>query len=203
MPDGVRSLLRWLMPISPQRPPVMKKEMILHSLPASRLIMINSTPAILEGILKGGNLLQEMLDIRVPDQWTEFGPAPFEYALHKINDTPADAFWWSWLPVLVSENMLIGNSGYKGPPKDGVVEIGYEVARDYRRKGYATEMAKALVDNAFQHAEVHTILAHTLPEENESVSVLRKCGFTFSGEYTDPEDGPIWRWYLLKSIPDK
>jgi hypothetical protein len=45
--------------------------------------------------------------------------------------------------------------------------------------------------------------SNTLPEENKSVSVLRKCGFKFSDEVADPEDRPIWRWQLLKSIPDK
>ena len=176
----------------------MKKELILHSFSASRLIMVNSTPAILEGILKGENLLQDMLDIKVPDQWTEFGPAPFEYALNKIKDTPADSIWWSWLPILVSENTLIGNCGYKGPPVDGAVEIGYEVAVAYRNQGFATEIAKALVVNAFNQPDVKTIIAHTLPEENESVSVLQKCGFRFVSPIEDPEDGLIWRWQLDK-----
>jgi RimJ/RimL family protein N-acetyltransferase len=141
----------------------MKREMIIHAVPTSRLMLINATPAIMEGILKGGNTLQDMLDIKIPDEWTEFGDAPFTYALEKIQADPSSTIWWSWLPILISENILIGNSGYKGPPIDGVVEIGYEVARDYRRQGYATEMAKALVKNAFQHPEVHTLLAHTLP----------------------------------------
>lgn len=178
----------------------MKEDIIIHALPTSRLIMINATPAILEGVLKGGNILQDMLDIKVPDQWTEFGDTSFTYALEKVQEDTSSTIWWSWLPILVSENMLIGNCGYKGAPREGEVEIGYEVARDYRRQGFATEMAKALVENAFQYAEVQTVLAHTLAEENESVSVLRKCGFEFSGQVVDPEDGPIWRWHQQKTM---
>ena len=92
--------------------------------------------------------------------------------------------------------MLVGNCGYKGPPKNGVVEIGYEVAESYRGMGLATEMAKALIEFAFSHPEVKSIIAHTLPFENHSVSVLRKCGFEYISEINDPEDGVIWKWEL-------
>jgi [ribosomal protein S5]-alanine N-acetyltransferase len=107
--------------------------------------------------------------------------------------------WWSWLPVLNDENMLIGNCGYKGPPKDGMVEIGYEVIEEYRRIGLASEIAAVLVDNAFNDSNVNKIIAHTLAEENASCKVLRKCGFEFVKEINDEEDGLIWQWALERS----
>lgn len=176
----------------------MNQEMIVHALSTSRLIMINATPAILKGILRVENSIQDMLDVQVPDHWTEFGREPFEYVLDKITAAPEDTIWWSWLPILVSENTLIGNCGYKGPPTEGMVEIGYEVARDYRHRGYATEIANTLVTHAFLQPEVNTIVAHTLPEENDSTRVLRKCGFRFVSPVEDPNDGLIWRWHLDK-----
>lgn len=39
-----------------------------------------------------------------------------------------------------------------------------------------------------------TILAHTLPEENTSVKVLKKCDFKFVKELSDKDDGIIWQW---------
>lgn len=39
-----------------------------------------------------------------------------------------------------------------------------------------------------------TILAHTLPEENASVKVLKKCDFKFVKELSDKDDGIIWQW---------
>ena len=175
----------------------MNNKNILHSISTERLVLVNASNRILENIL--ANTLAEYLDVMIPDPWSEFGDAPFKYALEKIKANPVSEIWWSWLPVLKSENKLIGNAGYKGPPEDGMVEIGYEVARDYRHQGYATEIANVLVENAFTHADVHTIIAHTLPEENASVRVLRKCGFTFVTEVIDPEDGLIWKWQLRKS----
>ena len=172
-------------------------------------MLLNSTQEILNTVLAGNDALAKHLDVIIPEQWSEFGEAPFLYALEKLKEDDKQSVWWSWLPILVSENTLIGNCGYKGPPEKGVLEIGYEVALDYRQKGYATEMANALVRNAFTFPDVDLVLAHTLAEENASVHVLRKCGFHFDGELVDPEDGNIWRWKLpreqstLDSKPEK
>ena len=64
--------------------------------------------------------------------------------------------------------------------------------------GLATEMAKALIEKAFESDEVSYVQAHTLAVENESRSVLKKCGMTKMEELEDPEDGKIWRWEIRK-----
>lgn len=175
----------------------MNNEIIRHTCLSERLVLVNQTAEMIASLLIDINQFASFLGIAVPARWTEFGSSPFEYALQKIKRNPAEAVWWSWLPILVSENMLIGNCGYKGPPVDGAVEIGYEVAEAYRDQGYATEIAKALIENALTYKNVDTIIAHTLSEENASVHVLRKCGFQYAGETEDPEDGAIWKWQLL------
>lgn len=177
--------------------------MILHpdhpTLRSSRLILILSTPDILDKVLESDAALSGYLDIAVPDHWSEFGDAPFRYMKTQVEQDPLSVEWWSWLPVLKDGNTLAGNCGYKGSPKDGVVEIGYEVAREFRNRGLATEIASTLIENAFRHDAVHAIRAHTLPAENESVRVLRKCGFQFDAAIEDPDDGTIWRWTLVRS----
>jgi hypothetical protein len=45
-------------------------------------------------------------------------------------------------------------------------------------------------------AGVTLVSAHTLAEENASVAVLRKSGFTRTTEILDPDEGAIWRWEL-------
>lgn len=177
----------------------MNTNYITHSLHTERLVLINSSSQLLKQLLNSEEAMQDFLEISIPEHWTEFGQAPFEYALEQIENHNSDPMWWSWLPVLTSENMLIGNCGYKGPPENGMVEIGYEVARDYREQGFATEMAEALIQNAFDDPRVNVIIAHTLAEENASVKILRNCGFTFAEEIQDPEDGTIWKWVKLRS----
>jgi GNAT superfamily N-acetyltransferase len=89
---------------------------------------------------------------------------------------------------------VVGQGGFKGPPRAGVVEIAYGTNPGHRGNGYATETAAALVDYAFTSPEVRIVIAHTLPDSTASQRVLEKCGFTHVGEEIDPEDGLVWRF---------
>jgi [ribosomal protein S5]-alanine N-acetyltransferase len=167
-----------------------------------RIKLINCTPAILQKALEGDRALAEHLGVTVPDIWTEFGRGMFEYVLQAIADKPEDAKWWTYLPIYLPENVLVGTCGYKGSPNaEGMIEIGYETAEDYRGNHLATEMAKLLIGNALAHPEVNTIRANTLSEYNASTKVLEKCGFKFLKEVIDPTDGPIWFWQIDKAKP--
>ena len=101
---------------------------------------------------------------------------------------------------LRDSDAVVGQCGFKGPPaSNGVVEIAYSVEPENEGNGYATEAAEALVKYAFEHNEVQTVRAHTLPETNASTRVLTKCGFRNVGEVNDPDDGPVWRWEQERS----
>ena len=89
---------------------------------------------------------------------------------------------------------VVGQGGFKGPPRGGVVEIAYGTKAEHRGKGYATETAQALVDYAFGSPQVVLVIAHTLPDSIASQRVLAKCGFQHVGEVIDPEDGLVWRF---------
>jgi ribosomal-protein-alanine N-acetyltransferase len=95
-----------------------------------------------------------------------------------------------------AENRIIGLCGFPGPPDCyGVAEIAYGVALAYQGKGYATEVAWALIEFASADARVTTIRAHTLPTANASTRVLEKCGFKKVAETIDPENGiAVWQW---------
>ncbi len=116
--------------------------------------------------------------------------------LARLRASTADDPWTHGFSMVDrADGRVIGSCGYKGPPgPDGVVEIAYGVDPAHRGRGYATEAARALVAFAFGSGRVRLVLAHTLPEPNASMAVLRKCGFTWVGEVVDPEDGSVWRW---------
>jgi [ribosomal protein S5]-alanine N-acetyltransferase len=75
-----------------------------------------------------------------------------------------------------TDRRLIGSAGYFGPPVDGEVEIGYAIAWEYRRRGFATEVVEALTLHAAGHGVKH-MRARTLPENRPSVDLLTKVGF--------------------------
>lgn len=164
----------------------------------TRLKLICCTKEILEALFKGDKALAELLQINIPVKWTEFGEPAFRFTYDNIRKGSGHIQWWAYLPVLRKTRTLLGSCGYKGDPRAGMVEIGYEVAEEYRGFGLATEMAKALIKRAFENSQVDLVQAHTLAAENESGSVLRKCGLQKMEELDDPEDGKIWRWEIRK-----
>ena len=167
-----------------------------------RLTLICCSKEILEVLFKGDDALAAFLQINIPAKWTEFGEPAFKFTYDKITDSNVKQEWWAYLPVLRKTKTLVGSCGYKGQPKNGMVEIGYEVAEGYRGWGLATEMAKALIQNAFKSEEVDYVQAHTLAMVNESGSVLKKCGMTKMEEIEDPEDGKIWRWEIRRPLTE-
>jgi len=163
-----------------------------------RLQLISGIPEILDAAIAGNAQLSTKLQVRIPEMWSEFGAGVLHYARGMMLADPAALDWWTYFPVHKEDQVLLGTCGYKGPPDDGMVEIGYEIIREYKGQGLATEMAMALIDNAFAHKDVHIVIAHTLAEENASGSILKKCGFIKKAEVYDEEDGLIWRWELKK-----
>lgn len=127
------------------------------------------------------------------NKWTEVGVEALQYSLDKITEMG----WWTYFAIHKQDNTLMGSGGYKGSPtEEGIVELGYEIALEYRNKGLATQMAQGLVSNAFVDKRAQTIIAHTLGEENASTKVLTKCSFVKVEEINDLHDGLIWKWEL-------
>lgn len=165
-----------------------------------RLLLIPAQLVHLQAALIGRAELEKYIGYAVHPDWTEFGSDPWAYALRKIRENESQSGWWTWFPALKSEELIIGTCGYKGlPDANGQVEIGYEIAPPFRHQGLATEIATGLVGRVRNIPLIQGVLAHTLPEENASVRVLKKAGFSLSGEIEDPDDGPVWRWQLTFS----
>lgn len=99
--------------------------------------------------------------------------------------------------AVIHQDAVIGSGGFKGPPDAaGMVEIAYGIVPEHEGRGYATEVARALVEYALKSDSVKLVRAHTLRSPNASTKVLTKCGFKFMGEVIEPDDGLVWRWEL-------
>jgi RimJ/RimL family protein N-acetyltransferase len=89
---------------------------------------------------------------------------------------------------------LLGSGGFAAPPVARTVEIGYEVAPEFRGRGIGVAAARALVERAVASGEVDHVIAHTLPGPNPSTGVLVSLGFEHVDDQEDPEVGPVWEW---------
>jgi [ribosomal protein S5]-alanine N-acetyltransferase len=96
--------------------------------------------------------------------------------------------------VALDGEVALGICAFKTPPKNGNVEIAYSTREEFRNRGYATEMARRLVQVAGETAPEIRVTAQTLPEKNASTRALEKAGFLRSGEAMDEEAGVVWEW---------
>lgn len=108
----------------------------------------------------------------------------------------AEAPWFGYLVRRNDDRAIVGTCSFKGPPHEGIVEIAYCTFPGYEGQGCARSMAAALVQLARRSGTVDYIIAHTLPQENASTTILRRNGFEHLGTVADPDDGDVWRWLL-------
>jgi RimJ/RimL family protein N-acetyltransferase len=112
-----------------------------------------------------------------------------------LRTAPRAPEWGGYLVVDQARDRVVGTCGYAhGPEADGTVEIAYHTFAPFEGQGYATAMARELIDRAVRSGAVREIVAHTLPERNASTRILEKVGLRRAGEARDPEVGTVWRW---------
>jgi RimJ/RimL family protein N-acetyltransferase len=141
--------------------------------------LVAATPEMVRAELDARDRLAALLGAAVPSDWPpeHHDADTLRFWLEKLSQ-PGGAGWWLHYAVLTdcAAPTLVGSVGYKGPPNDGVVEIGYAVVPSWQRRGLATEAARALIEAAWQRgAEV--VVAHTHEHLEPSIGVLRKLGF--------------------------
>ena len=103
---------------------------------------------------------------------------------------PAAAEWVARAVVDAGTGEVVGHGGFHGPPDaEGTVEIAYTVAPEFRRRGYATAVAAALLAEAARDSRVRAVRASIRPDNKGSLATIAKFGFRKVGEQWDPEDG--------------
>ena len=93
-----------------------------------------------------------------------------------------------WVIIERESATVVGDIGFFGPPDaSGVLEVGYSVIPDRRRRGYATEAAIALVTWALDQPGIQAIDATCDADNVASILTLSRIGFRRTGE----KDGRI------------
>src|SRR5207249_2596313 len=121
------------------------------------------------------------LGVHIAGAWFD-GPAHWmERRIGQLKDDPALAEWLLHAMALQapdggeSTRTMVGHCGYHGAPDEtGMVEIGYQVAPPYRRRGYALEAVRGLIDNAFEDPRVKRVRASISPANEPSLGLVAK-----------------------------
>lgn len=156
----------------------------LRLIKSRRLSLVAATPELIEKDLKGRKFLSDALDVSIPGTWPPdlYGPSAKHFALTQLDDV-AEHGWSFWYLISHDDpSELVGICGFKGrPDESGSVEIAYSILGNFQRKGFATEAVARLVLWAFSHHNVSEVCAETLPHLVQSIRVLQKNGFEFTG----------------------
>jgi RimJ/RimL family protein N-acetyltransferase len=103
---------------------------------------------------------------------------------------PAAAAWVTgalWDP---GRRLVVGRGGFHGPPDaHGMVEVGYAVLPEHRRRGYARAALAVLLDRARRESAVRVVRLSIAPDNGASLAVSRPFGFAVVGEQVDEVDG--------------
>jgi RimJ/RimL family protein N-acetyltransferase len=141
----------------------------------SLVAAIPATPELIDAERRDAGELAEALGARLPEDWPpeHHDPNTLRYS-RDVLEHPEHAGWW--LHYFVAGGELVGIGGFKGPPADGKVEIGYSVVPSKQRRGYATGAIGAMIEKARERGATR-VRAETLPSLPASIRVLEKLGF--------------------------
>jgi ribosomal-protein-alanine N-acetyltransferase len=141
--------------------------------------LVPATAAMIDAELEGADRLGTLLGAAVPPDWPpEHHTGEVLRVTQDALGRPGAAGWWLHYVLMAEDRSatLAGVAGYKGPPTNGVVEIGYSVVPSFQRRGIATAACASLIDAAWGRG-AHVVTAQTLPELEPSIGVLRKLRF--------------------------
>jgi RimJ/RimL family protein N-acetyltransferase len=158
--------------------------------------LVRPDPDLLGAALEGDQVLARAIGHDVVAGWATFTDA-LQPKRDALGAQPDAAAWGPRFFITGNPPELVGWGGFKAPPADGVVELGYEIAESRQGRGLATAATRAMVAEAFADARVRMVIAHTLPERNASNRVLEKVGFRFDGAAREG-DKPVWRFSLTR-----
>ncbi len=79
------------------------------------------------------------------------------------------------------DNVVVGSVGMSIDQQNLRAEIGYWVARDYCKHGYASVASQVLIDDIFDNSNVHKIVGRYFEGNDASKRVLEKLNFEYEG----------------------
>ncbi len=156
-------------------------------LETKRMTLVPYTPELMRLALKNAYAAAHAIGAHLG--YTDISAIEFSRKIYSAKGLLMDKFpsaWFlctSWQMVLKNGRNIAGECGFKGPPKDGEIEVGYGTRQEYRNLGLMTEAVTALCDFALSQMEypVSKIIATTLGDNYASHRTLRKCGFIQNG----------------------
>jgi ribosomal-protein-alanine N-acetyltransferase len=151
--------------------------------------------ALLDALIAGDRPgIQALSGYRIPADYPNAGALKLvRYRRDQIANDPSWAPWSLRAIVLRASATMVGYVNFHGPPgvndtaTPNAVELGWTVFPSHRKKGYATETARALMDWAATEYGIRRFVSSTTPNNAPSLRVHDKLGFARTGQVVDGE----------------
>lgn len=145
--------------------------------------------AALEARVAGSlEMASEIVGLDLPEFYLTKGWL-WRYRLTQVRADPGSAPWLVRAVVGSPAEAVVGHAGFHGPPDaDGMVEIGYSILPEFRRRGYARAAVGQLLGYAAAHG-AHVVRASVGPENVASLALIHSYEFAQVGEQWDERDG--------------
>ncbi len=135
-----------------------------------------------------------LVDFAIPDEFPGDALELVRIRRDQVRERP-DWLPWSLRAIVVREpqRAMIGYANFHGPPgvndlmTPGAAEMGYTVFAAQRGKGYATEVAQAMMDWAASEHGVTHFISGVASDNAPSLRVNDKLGFVRTGALLDGE----------------
>ncbi|AJT41529.1 GNAT family N-acetyltransferase [Psychromicrobium lacuslunae] len=161
--------------------------------PAKKTVRIIQLPAAALAALADGDL--ESANRHSPVLLTDFFVSAKQDSVwlrrsKQVVEDPPSAAWITGVVWDDDAELAVGRAGFHGPPDElGMVEVGYEIDTELRRRGYARAAFEALLARAIAEPEVHILRATIAPNNEASYNLVAQYGLQKVGEQWDEEDG--------------
>lgn len=116
--------------------------------------------------------------------------------------------WGLWAVALHETRQMIGHIGFHTPPNapylqpyaQNAVEFGFTIFPAFRRQGFATEAATALMDWAMRSHRLTRFVMSISPQSTPSLRIADRLGFQRIGHWEDEKDGPEGVFLLDRAV---
>ena len=114
----------------------------------------------------------------------------WQFRARQVVESPGDLDWFTGALQDITTGEIVGMAGFhSAPDQTGMVEMGYGIDPDFRRRGYARAALVALLTRARAEPSVHTLRATISPDNAPSLGLIAQFPFVEVGEQWDEEDG--------------
>ncbi|MCW2794051.1 MAG: hypothetical protein JWO76_3149 [Nocardioides sp.] len=114
----------------------------------------------------------------------------WRFRARQAEESPQDLPWVTGVIWDEEAGLAVGKAGFHAAPDaDGMVELGYAVDPQWRRRSYARAALEALIERARREPEAKVLRATVSPTNAASLALIHQYEFLETGEQWDDEDG--------------